>query len=282
MRRVVLGNTKIETSYVGLGTSAAYEGALCPAKLRVEDYPELLRFGYEQGVTFWDTSLTYETHIAIKEALRDIPRHNVVICSKSVEVSNDSMRKSVETALREMGTDYIDIFMLHAVRNRFDIWHRRGALESLMELKEKGCIRAIGIASHGLGALEKCRELNEVDIILGRINYSGHLMDCRQDDIKSILAGMPVVKKILRKMVPTGVFEKAAGTVQKPVAFEEDRKTALRLFRELHEKGKAIIGMKIFGEGYLANDVMSAVRYITSLPFCYINCCGMLFKKGNT
>lgn len=77
-------------------------------------------------------------------------------------------------------------------------------------------------------------------------------------------------------MVPTGVFEKAAGTVQKPVAFEEDRKTALRLFRELHEKGKAIIGMKIFGEGYLANDVMSAVRYITSLPFVtsiVVGCC---------
>lgn len=276
MKRIVLGKTGIETSYLGIGTSWAYEGVLCPAKLKIADYPELLCFAYEHGVTLWDTSLTYGTHAAIKEALKNIPRHNVAICSKSVEVSYKKMWASVEGSLRDMATDYIDIFMLHAVRNKFDPWYRSGALEALKGLKEKGYIRAIGIASHGLGALEKCIDLGEIDIILGRVNYSGHLMDSRQDDIKSVLAGMPAFKKVLMKILPERIFTKAASTVQKSIASEDDRKSALRLFQQLHESGKHIIGMKIFGEGNLAHDIQGAVSYVMSLPFVtsiIVGCC---------
>ncbi|MDI6759456.1 MAG: aldo/keto reductase [Candidatus Brocadiaceae bacterium] len=275
MKRVILGKTGLETSYIGLGTSAAYEGIVCPAKLKVDDYPELLCFAYEHGVTLWDTSLTYGTHKAIREALRRVRRKDVVICSKTAEVTARKVRPSVETALKEIGTDYIDIFLLQCVRNGFDLWYRSGVLEALLKMKEEGYIRAVGIASHGLGALEKSRAL-DLDIILGRINCSGHSMDSRQDGLKSIFAGMPAIKKISGALLPDALFKKAAASVQPNIASETDRETALKLFQELHGLGKSIIGMKILGEGNLSDDIPSAVSYVTSLPFIdavVVGCC---------
>ena len=276
MKRVVLGKTGIEASYVGLGTSAAYEGVVCGAKMDADDYPELLRFGYEHGVTFWDTSLTYGTHGALRKALEDIPRDDVVICSKTVEAGERGARRDVERALREIGTDYIDIFLMQCVRSKFEFRYKSKALDALCLMQRKGYIRAVGLASHGIGALEACRDAEEIGLVMGRVNYSGHLMDSRQDDLKSILAGMPMVKKISQKLIPGHIFKTLAGSVQKPVAVEEDRRTALNLFEELHARGKGIVGMKVLGEGHLANDVPAAISYVSSLPFItsiVVGCC---------
>jgi|TARA_B100000315_G_C14586881_1_gene593506 aryl-alcohol dehydrogenase-like predicted oxidoreductase len=276
MKIVDLGTCGIQTSYLGLGTSAAYDGAVVPAKLLVNDYPELLCFGYEQGVTFWDTSLTYGTHVAVKEALKSVPRDGVVICTKTEAVNAQNVEKSVERSLKEMDTDYIDIFLLQCLRNRFDFRYRSKALEALCRMKEKGYVRAVGISSHGLGALEACKNSAEIDIIMGRVNYSGHLMDSNQDNLKSTIAGMPAIKNMLKKIMPDQYFKTIANVVQKPIASEDDRKTALKLFKDLHEMGKSIIGMKIIGEGNLAHDINGAIKFITGLPFIksiVLGCC---------
>jgi aryl-alcohol dehydrogenase-like predicted oxidoreductase len=276
MNRIVLGKTGIEVSYLGLGTSAAYDGVVCSAKMDADDYPGLLRFGYEHGVTFWDTSLTYGTHHAIRETLKSVPRKDVVICSKTVESGAKKTEKAVERTLREIGTDYIDIFLMQCVRNKFEFLHRSNALETLCMMKEKGYIRAIGLASHGIGALEACRNSDMIDIVMGRVNYSGHVMDSRQEGLKSILAGIQTIKKISERLIPKVIFKALATSVQRPVASVEDRKTALKIFQELHTQGKSIIGIKILGEGHIANNVENAIRYVNSLPFItsiVVGCC---------
>ena len=276
MKRVILGRTGIETSYLSLGTSAAYDGVVCPAKLKVDDYPDLLRFGYEHGITFWDTSLTYGTHRAIREALKSIPRKDIVICSKTIYSGARDARKAVERTLQEIGIDYVDIFLMQCVRNKFEFWHKSKALETLCIMKERGYIRAVGLASHGIGALEACKNSDMIDIVMGRVNYSGRLMDSRQDDLKSILAGSQTIKKVSEKLIPNAIFKSMAASVQKAVASEEDQKTALKLFQDLHTQDKSIIGMKILGEGHLANDIDNAIRYVNSLQFItsiVMGCC---------
>ena len=279
MKKVVLGKTGIEVSYLGLGTSAAYDGAVCAAKLKAQDYHDLLLFAYERGVNFWDTSLVYGTHGVIREALKSVPRKNVVICSKTTEIQAEKVKKSVEQTLKEIGSDYIDIFMLQAIRNKFDFQCRLKALDILNMMKKKGYIRAMGIASHGLGALEASRDSDRIDLVMGRINYSGHLMDSRQDDLKSILAGIPSIKKLSQKLLPAGVFKKMAASVQRPRASENDRRTANKIFQELHAMGKNVIGMKILGEGHLAHDIAGAIKYATSLDYItsiVLGCCSKM------
>ena len=276
MMRTILGKTGIQVSRVGLGTSAAYDGAVCPAKLKVEDYPKLLRFAYEQGVIFWDTSLTYGTHAAVRAALKDVPRRNVTLCTKTTETGAAAAEKAVVRALEELGTGTIDIFMLQCVRSKSDLNRRQGALETLVRMKEKGFIRAVGVASHGLGALEGCLEHEEIDVILGRVNYSGELMDSRQDDLKSLLAGTPVVKKLAATLLPRSLFAALASGVQAEVASQEDQKTALDLFEKLNAAGKSVIGMKVLGEGRLAHDVARAVSFVASLSSIrsmVVGCC---------
>lgn len=276
MKRVVLGRTGIEVSYLGIGTSAAYDGIVCGAKLKPSDYPRLLCFAYEHGITFWDTSLTYGTHGAIREALKSIPRGKVVICSKTIESSGIRVRHDVGSALRGIDTDYIDIFLIQCLRNKFDLWYRSEALDMLCKMKEKGYIRAVGVASHGIGALESCKKVDRIDVVMGRVNYSGHLMDSRQDNIKSVLAGIPTIKKISQRLIPRSIFKDLASSVQKPVASNEDRQIALKIFQELHSLGKGIIGMKILGEGHLAGDVPHAIGFVKSLPFVtsiVLGCC---------
>jgi len=276
MRKVLLADTGIEVSYVGLGTSAAYDGVVYPAKMRVDDYPELLCFGYDIGVNFWDTSLTYGTHPAIRKALGSISREKVVICSKTTEVNPDKVKKDLERTLKDLGSDYIDIFLMQCVRNKFDFKRRLKAFDVLRKCKDKGYIRAIGIASHGIGALEACIDSRYIDIIMGRVNYSGHLMDSRQDDLKSVLAGMPLVKKLSKDILPKAIFKKLASNVQKQIVSKEDHEATIDIFGKIHSHGKSIIGMKVLGEGHLVGDVPKAIGYVkalSSIDSVVVGCC---------
>lgn len=276
MRRVSLGKTGIETSYMGIGTSAAYEGAVCPAKLKASDYEYLLPYAYDKGITLWDTSMTYGTHSVVKNALKSVGRSNIAICTKTIETSYRKTVRAVEAALAELGTDYIDIFLLQCMRSRFDFTRRKGAFDAVHDMKEKGYIRGVGIASHGLGALEASVGDERLDVVLGRVNYSGHLMDSRQDDIRSLLAGIPLVKKLASTLLPSAVFKSMASSVQKDIASGQDREYAISLLEKIHNNGTGVIGMKVLGEGNLAFDVPKAVSYVQTLPFIsaiVLGCC---------
>ncbi len=276
MKQVTLGRTGIRTSYAGIGTSAAYDGVVCGAKLRVEDYPDLLVHAHTHGMRLWDTSLTYGTHPAVARAIKAVGRESVTLITKTTQTSYRSAVRDVEQSLREMATGHIDIFLLQCVRNRFDFKMRGGALKALCDLKKKGSVRAVGIASHGLGALEAALDSPGIDVVMGRVNYSGHLMDSRQDDFKSVIAGIPVIKKVSAKLLPKQVFRKAASSVQKPVAEDPDRRHACEIFRKLHARGTAVIGIKVIGEGNLSHDVAGAVRYVKGMEYIsamVLGCC---------
>jgi aryl-alcohol dehydrogenase-like predicted oxidoreductase len=276
MKQVTLGRTGIRTSYAGMGTSAAYDGIVCGAKLRADDYPDLLAHAHEHGMRLWDTSLTYGTHAAVGKALKRTGRSSVTLITKTTDTSYRGAVKAVERSLREMATEYTDIFLLQCVRNRFDFKMRAGALKALCDLKKKGSVRAVGIASHGLGALEAALECPDIDVVMGRVNYSGHLMDSRQDDFKSVLAGIPLIKKMSVALLPKQVFKKAALSVQKPVAEDADRRHACELFKKFHARGTAVIGIKVIGEGNLSHDVAGAIRYVKGMDYIssmILGCC---------
>lgn len=276
MKEIELGRTGIRTSYAGIGTSAAYDGVVCRAKLSVDDYPDLLVHAHEHGMRLWDTSLTYGTHTAVAKALKQTGRSSVTLITKTTDTSYRQAVGAVERSLGELGTDYIDIFLLQCVRNRFDFRMRSGALKALCDMKKQGKIRAAGIASHGLGALEAALECPDIDVVMGRVNYSGHLMDSRQDDLKSVIAGIPVVKKACMKLLPRGIFAKAAESVQKPVAEDADRRHACGIFKKLHARGTAVIGIKVIGEGNLSHDVAGAIRYVKGMEYVsamVLGCC---------
>ncbi len=96
---------------------------------------------------------------------------NLVISSKSMANTGKWMMNAVEDARKALDRDIIDIFMLHEVRGLWDLPWRRGALEKLIELREKGIIKAVGISTHHIEVCEEVSKMADVDVVFPLINF---------------------------------------------------------------------------------------------------------------
>ena len=103
------------------------------------------------GITFFDTSESYGTEALLGTALRETPREDVVISTKlhgGVDGRAKNLREveaTLDESLAKLGTDYIDVYMMHAIgAKRYDAI-AVPLLPSLQKMKDKGKIRAIGI-----------------------------------------------------------------------------------------------------------------------------------------
>jgi aryl-alcohol dehydrogenase-like predicted oxidoreductase len=194
--RIKLGNTGVEVSRMamGTGTNGGGKNSNQTRQLGIKGLADLLRAAYDEGVTFWDSADGYGSHPHLKEALKYVPREKVVILTKSDVETADEMKSNLERYRQEIGTDYIDIILLHAVTNsnwRVDL---KGPMEVLSEAKEKGTVRMVGISCHSFSALEAAAEEPWVELDLARWNPGGAHMD----------ADVSVVKKVLTRMKANG------------------------------------------------------------------------------
>ncbi|MCF8226965.1 MAG: aldo/keto reductase [Bacteroidales bacterium] len=190
--RVKLGNTGIEMSRMAMGTgSSGWRGSSNQTrKLGIRGLADLLRAAYDEGINFWDSADQYGTHPHLKEAQKKIKRENVVILTKSNSITAKGMEKDLDRFRKEIGTDYLDIVLLHAVTNGNWQQDLRGAMEVLSQAKEDGIIRAHGISCHSLEALEAAAEEPWVDVDLARFNPAGVRMDSDVETVKNVLQRM--------------------------------------------------------------------------------------------
>jgi len=178
MERVRLGRTEIKVSKLGIGSGSEHPSAPSAQSLMSKaELAGLLLYAFERGINFWDTALRYETHAHFREALKYVKRHDVVITTKIVSSQPEETLHKFHTALNELGVDYVDVCFVHGVETEHELQSRRGALDTLLECKEAGKIRAVGISAHGLSALKAVTKLAEIDVVLARINFAGLCMD---------------------------------------------------------------------------------------------------------
>ena len=223
---VTLGKTGIKVSRlaIGTGTSGFNYRSNQSVELGINGLADLLQVAYEQGINFWDSADQYGTHPHLKEALKRVPREKVVILTKTKATTTEEMKSDLDRFRKEIGTDYIDILLLHLMRDSEWPTVKQGAMEVLSRAREDGIVRSHGVSCHTLGALESAANSDWVQVDLARINPFGAAMD----------ADVPIVEKVLQKM---------------------------------HDDGKGIVGMKIFGGGRLVNKVDECLRYVLNLDF---------------
>lgn len=170
MKYNTLPNTDIKVSELCFGVLPM--GPL-QANLPLAEGAELLEAAMRAGVTFFDTAELYQTYPYLRRAL-DSYHAEVVITSKSAATDYAGMEKAVLTAMTELGRDYIDIFLLHAARDSGDATQNRsGAWQCLQDYKQKGYLRAIGVSTHNVAAVELLSRVAEVDVIFPLINRTG-------------------------------------------------------------------------------------------------------------
>ncbi len=186
--RVILGKTGIETSRLALGSGTiGGRKQSNQTRLGMEKFVSLIRHGYERGITFWDSADQYGSHTNFKEALKYIPREKVVILTKTSSRSMSNMKNDIERFRKELGTDYIDIILLHCMMNENWTKTMNGVMEVLAEAKESGIIRAHGASFHSVGALKSAVKNPWTDVILARINHAGSHMDSEPAKVIPIL-----------------------------------------------------------------------------------------------
>ena len=220
---VALGSTGIRTSRLAMGTGTVGSGHHShQTALGVQGLSDLLLNGYDHGLRFFDAADSYGSHPHVAEALKHVPRDRVTVLSKSWARDATGMRADLDRFRKELGTDYLDICLMHCVTEANWTDRFRGAMDVLSEAKQKGIVRAHGCSCHSIEALRTAAKSPWVEIDLARINPIGSHMDA-------------------------------------------DPATVVSVLKEMKAAGKAVVGMKILGQGDLSKRQDEAIKYALSL-----------------
>ena len=197
---VTLGTTGITTSRLAMGTGTnGVHGASDQTRgLGVDGMAGLLHMGYDHGVTFWDCADQYGSHPHLRRALQSgVPRDKVTILTKTEATTAMQMREDLDRFRKELGTDYIDILLLHCLTDSDWPQRRKGAMEVLSEAREKGIIRAHGVSCHSFGALKTAAATDWVQVDLARVNPAGVIMDSNPAAVTGVLKEMKAKGKAI-------------------------------------------------------------------------------------
>ncbi len=157
----VLGKTGLKISRLGFG-------GIPIQRIDAEGTKALMHQLKDAGINFIDTARGYTvSEEYLGYALEGI-RQDFVIATKSMARTKEAMAADIETSLKNLRTDYIDLYQVHNVTpDQIDlVCAPGGALEALLEAKAAGKIRHIGLTAHLVEAFEKALELDWVETIM--------------------------------------------------------------------------------------------------------------------
>jgi aryl-alcohol dehydrogenase-like predicted oxidoreductase len=192
---VPLGKSSLKLGRVCMGTGVKGGGrASNQTRLGKEKFETLIKGAYERGVRVFDLADLYGTHPYLLPALKGIPRDDYAIISKIwfrpggiPEPERPDADVVIERFLKELGTDYIDLLLLHCVESPKWPGELSKQMEILAKYKQKGVIRAHGVSCHTVEALEAAAEETWVDSVHARINPYGMSMDKGSERVPGVL-----------------------------------------------------------------------------------------------
>ncbi len=148
MRTITLGRT-------GITTPQNAFGALPVQRVDTDTAVKLLRRAYEGGMTFFDTARAYSDSEEKLGAAFEGMRDRIYIASKTMAKTPDELKADLDTTLKNLRTDHLDIYQLHCVSQCYRPGDGTGMYEALVEAKEQGKILHIGITAHKIGIAEE-------------------------------------------------------------------------------------------------------------------------------
>ena len=148
MHKITLGSTGLTIEKNGFG-------CLPIQRISKAEAVELLRRAYDGGMTFFDTARAYtDSEEKVGAAFAGM-RDKVVLASKTQARTAAEMWKDLETSLRTLGTDYIDIYQFHNPPFCPRPGGEDGLYDAALEAKAQGKIRHISITNHRLPVAEE-------------------------------------------------------------------------------------------------------------------------------
>ena len=279
MQYTTLGRTGLRVSVAGLGTGGFSRVGLKTGKSEAEA-AQLIQEAVGLGVNFIDTAPAYGTEGVVGLALKTIPRDQVVVATKA-SVQRDGqwwtpqrVVESLDNSLRLLGTDYVDVFNLHGVEARQYDYALETLAPALVEQKQKGKIRHIGITENPIVDFTNEMLKRAVNDPVWEVYMVGfHMMHqgARRNvfpitrakgigtllmfAVRSIFADPPRVAREMRELAQKGLVEKWLGETNDPLGFLVHPGGAANMIEAAyryarHEPG---VDVTLFGTGDVAH-----------------------------
>ena len=154
----MLGRTRLQVTRFGVG------GAYCES---AKEY----RAALDCGVKYVDTARSYrdgEDEKVIGQAIKG-RRNDLILATKTAQRDAEGARRDLETSLRLLNTDYIDIYQLHHLNTqeeRDQALGPGGAMEAVQKAREGGLVRFIGVTGHDWVQVQKAIATGLFDTVL--------------------------------------------------------------------------------------------------------------------
>jgi len=157
-----LGKTGKQVSVMAMG-GWSIVGDFTWGKQEKSDSLEALQAAYENGITLFDTAESYGDGLSerlLAESLGRV-RENIFIATKvsPANFAPEKLRASCERSLRNLNTDWIDLYQLHWPNRQIPL---QRTLKVLEKLKEEGKIRHYGVSNFGVRDLSDCYQKYEI------------------------------------------------------------------------------------------------------------------------
>jgi aryl-alcohol dehydrogenase-like predicted oxidoreductase len=215
-----------------LGLGALPMGPL-QRTLTVAEGARVVREAVEGGITFIDTATLYGTYEHIARGLEGWTGPVTLATKTHAKADRSLAEKHIETALRELRRDTIDIMLCHCARNRFSEDEWGPTLEALLAARNQGLIRMVGMSTHRVAGVLDAVGHPEMDVVHPLINIQG--MGIIDGGVEDMLAA--ILAAHTRKMLVYAMKSLAGGN------FVPNREAALRFIFATEEIDAVVVGM---------------------------------------
>lgn len=172
MREMTLGMT-------GITVPQNAFGALPVQRVDMDTAVKILRRAYEGGMRFFDTARAYsDSEEKLGNAFSGM-RDKIYIATKTMARTPEEFWQQLETSLKLLQTDYVDLYQFHCVDTCYRPGDGTGMYECMLEAKRQGKIRHIGVTAHKLGVAEECVESGLYETLQYPFSYLSSERECR-------------------------------------------------------------------------------------------------------
>lgn len=195
----------------GLQVTRTAFGVLPLQRTELPEAVRILRRAYDAGITFYDTARAYsDSEEKIGHALSDV-RDHIVIATKSTSTTRDGVLRDLETSLRNLRTEYVDILQLHNPAQLPDPADPESAYAALLEARAQGKVRCIGVTNHSHARARAAVESGLYDTLQFPICHISAQEDlalidlCRTHDV-GLIGMKPLSGGLLNRARPAFAF----------------------------------------------------------------------------
>jgi aryl-alcohol dehydrogenase-like predicted oxidoreductase len=239
---VTLGKSNVKVTRLAFGTGS--NNGSVQRNLGQEGFNRLVRYAYDQGIRFFETSDSYyDMHRMLGIALKGIPRDTYQLMTKVTTEDPVDPQVRIDELRKQINTDYFDIALLH--------WQHIGEWpdvttrwqDGIVKAQERKAVIARGASVHGLPALRRVPDFHWLEVAMIRVNHNGTRMDAEIAE-GPYRGNVPEVVEHIHKTRAAGM-----GVISMKLAGEgsfgpEDRQKAMRFAFQNAKVDSVTVGYK--------------------------------------